>query len=216
MSERERGRILEDGVIAGNVYDKYGTSNPIARRLMTGFQGAVDSLVRRSGATEVHEVGCGEGRLSAHLALLGLQVRGSDFSEQIVEQARREARELGHDIDFQARSVYDLTPSEDGAELVVCCEVLEHLEEPARALATLGRLARPWLLVSVPREPIWRVLNMARGKYLGELGNTPGHLQHWSRRSFLAFLRSEVEVVAVRSPLPWTVALCRRRAESVR
>ena len=31
--------------------------------------------------------------------------------------------------------------------------------------------------VSVPREPIWRAANMARGKYLGALGNTPGPRQ---------------------------------------
>jgi hypothetical protein len=30
----------------------------------------------------------------------------------------------------------------------------------------------------VPREPIWRIGNMARGRYLGDLGNTPGHIQH--------------------------------------
>ena len=38
------------------------------------------------------------------------------------------------------------------------------------------------LLVSVPREPLWRALNVARGAYLRELGNTPGHVNHWSKR----------------------------------
>ena len=183
MSEPDR--IVEEGVIAGNVYDKYGTKNPIARKLMDGFQDAVDELLCQSGATEVHEVGCGEGRLSAHFAQLGLKVRGSDFSEQVVARARQEAKELGHEVEFRACSIYELSPQRDGAELIACCEVMEHLEEPARALASIARLARPWLLMSVPREPLWRALNMARGKYLGALGNTPGHVQHWSRSAFL-------------------------------
>jgi len=61
----------------------------------------------------------------------------------------------------------------------------------------------------VPREPIWRALNLARGKYVRDLGNTPGHLGHWSRRGFLELLGGRLEVVAVRTPLPWTMALCR-------
>jgi hypothetical protein len=64
-------------------------------------------------------------------------------------------------------------------------------------------------LVSVPREPLWRALNLARLKYVSELGNTSGHLGHWSKRGFVEFLSQRVEVVEVRSPLPWTMALCR-------
>ena len=39
-----------------------------------------------------------------------------------------------------------------------------------------------------PREPLWRGLNIARGAYLKDLGNTPGHLNHWSKRGFVALL----------------------------
>jgi hypothetical protein len=55
------------------------------------------------------------------------------------------------------------------------------------------------------------VLNLARGKYLKDMGNTPGHLQHWSRRSFLRLVSSYAEVVKVLTPLPWTVVLCRTK-----
>ena len=93
----------------------------------------------------------------------------------------------------------------------MCCEVLEHLPDPDAGLATIARLANPWAIVSVPREPLWRALNVARFKYLGELGNTPGHLNHWSRRSFITFLEGQLEVTEVTAPLPWTMALCRSR-----
>jgi len=49
------------------------------------------------------------------------------------------------------------------------------------------------------------VLNIARGSYISDLGNTPGHLQHWSTRAFTRFIGSELEVTRVRTPLPWTV-----------
>ena len=67
----------------------------------------------------------------------------------------------------------------------------------------------PWLILSVPREPLWRALNLARLSYVGALGNTPGHLNHWSKREFLRFVGDGLEVVEARSPLPWTMALCR-------
>ena len=195
----------------GNVYDKYGTRNPIARRLMAGFVSDLDGLVERTGAHEAHEVGCGEGELSIRLAQRGIRVRGSDAFPQVLDEARRRAAAAGVEIDFEAAPIEELDPGSHAAELVICCEVLEHLEDPGRGLEVLAGLARPWLIASVPREPLWRALNLARLSYVGELGNTPGHLSHWSKRGFERFVGQRFEVVELRSPLPWTMALCRVR-----
>jgi 2-polyprenyl-3-methyl-5-hydroxy-6-metoxy-1,4-benzoquinol methylase len=193
----------------GNVYDKYGTSNPVARRLVAGFMAELDRLVERTGTREAHEVGCGEGELAIRLARSGLRVRGSDAFPQVLEEARRRAAAAGVAIDFEAVPVERLDPERDSAELVVCCEVLEHLEDPELALDVLAGLGRPWLIASVPREPLWRALNLARLSYVRDLGNTPGHLGHWSKGGFVRFLESRFEVVEVRTPTPWTMALCR-------
>ena len=204
-----RGIIAGRMAAGGNVYDKYASSNPVERRLVAGFVGHLGELAARSGAREAHEIGCGEGELAIRLARAGLRVRGSDASAEVIEEARRRAAAAGVEISYRAAPVEALEPRYDAAELVVCCEVLEHLPDPDAALATLAGLARPWLLVSVPREPLWRALNLARFRYARDLGNTPGHLGHWSKRGFCSFLRERVDVVEVRSPLPWTMALCR-------
>jgi 2-polyprenyl-3-methyl-5-hydroxy-6-metoxy-1,4-benzoquinol methylase len=167
--------------------------------------------VDRTGASEVHEIGCGEGELARRLAARGLSVQGSDVSPEVIEEARRRAGAAGVPVEFRAAPVQALDPARDGAELIVCCEVMEHLADPDAALAVVAELARPWAIVSVPREPLWRALNMARLKYLGALGNTPGHLNHWSRRRFVEFLERRMQVVEVRSPMPWTMALCRAK-----
>jgi len=206
---KEHSLIVEEGIVAGNAYDKYGTRNPLARAMMNGFLRSLRQMVKATGAREVHEIGCGEGHLSVLLAQAGLKTRASDFSKQVVDQARQNARAASVDVSFAATSIYDLNPA-DGAELVVCCEVLEHLPDPGRALEILAGLARPHLLVSVPREPIWRILNVARGKYVGQWGNTPGHLNHWSRHSFLRFISRRLEIVECRSPFPWTMVRCRK------
>jgi 2-polyprenyl-3-methyl-5-hydroxy-6-metoxy-1,4-benzoquinol methylase len=200
---------LDTAEAGGNVYDKYGTSNPVARRLMAGFMSQLDELVERTGATEAHEVGCGEGELAIRLAKRGIRMRGTDAFPQVLEEARRRAGAAGVEIDFEATPVEELDPEPHGAELIVCCEVLEHLDDPDRALDVLAGLARPWLIASVPREPLWRALNLARLSYVGDLGNTPGHLNHWSKRDFVRFLTRRFEVTEVRSPTPWSMVLCR-------
>lgn len=199
----------------GNTYDKYASANPIERRLVGRFLRAVGELAAESGAASAHEVGCGEGEVAMRLAAAGITVRGSDVSEPVIAEARRRAAARGLEIEFRARAVEELEPGPDGAELMVCCEVIEHLPDPESAVERLGGLAAPWLLASVPREPLWRALNLARGAYVRDWGNTPGHLNHYSRRSFLALLSRRFEVVSVRSPLPWTVALCRARGSAM-
>jgi 2-polyprenyl-3-methyl-5-hydroxy-6-metoxy-1,4-benzoquinol methylase len=196
---------------AGNIYPKYETTNPIARALMERFTRALQELVRHSGARDIHEVGCGEGGLATLLARDGHRVRGSDVAPQAIERACARRDRLGLAIDFRCAGVFELDGERDSAELIVCCEVLEHLADPGEALTVLKALARPYLIASVPREPLWRALNMVRGAYLRDLGNTPGHLQHWSKRAFLELLAGYGEILAVRSPLPWTMALCRMR-----
>jgi trans-aconitate methyltransferase len=174
-----------------------------------GFIDRLEELVDRTGAREAHEVGCGEGELAMRLARRGLRVRGTDRSQEVIEEARRRAHAAGLAIEVQAASVQDLVPDHDAAELIVCCEVLEHLDDPDSALDVIASLANPWAILSVPREPLWRLLNIARLAYLSELGNTPGHLNHWSRGAFLRFVERRLEIVTVRTPLPWTMALCR-------
>ena len=48
---------------------------------------------------------------------------------------------------------------------------------------------------------------MARGKYLADYGNTPGHIQHFSRSGLIKLAETRLKIVAKRTPLPWTVLL---------
>ena len=204
------GGIKENGIVVGNAYDKYGSGNPVVRRIMAGFETALSGLVARAAPTTIHEVGCGEGHWVLRWAGQGLTARGCDFSSHAIGLARENAVERGLSPDlFAVRSIYDLEAGRDGADLVVCCEVLEHLEDPVAGLQSLQRVVDGHLILSVPREPLWCVLNLARGKYLADLGNTPGHVQHWSKAGFIRLVSRYFEVVEVRSPLPWTMLLCR-------
>jgi 2-polyprenyl-3-methyl-5-hydroxy-6-metoxy-1,4-benzoquinol methylase len=192
--------------------EKYQSSNPISRYLVNNFLSTLLGMVRRTGAKEAHEIGCGEGQITGLLRREGLAVRGCDFSTAALKVAERNAAEAGLDIPYAQKDIYQLDPARDGAELVLCCEVLEHLTDPAAAMESLAKITRKDLIVSVPREPIWHILNMARGKHLVALGNTPGHYNHWSTRSFVDFVSRYGDVQLVRTPLPWTIVHCRPRS----
>lgn len=198
--------------IAGNYYDKHGTTNPLARLLVNGFYTAFDALLVESGATRIHEIGCGEGVLALRAAKAGHIVSASDLEASAIAEARRRAQDAGLSIEF---TLCDVQSLDAGAlrdiDLLVCCEVLEHVPDPAAALARLARSGALLVLMSVPREPLWRALNMARLRYLKDFGNTPGHLNHWGRSGFLAFVSQQFEIVATRAPLPWTFVLARPR-----
>lgn len=196
---------------AGNFYDKYNTRNPIARSLMARFLASFDELAAMGTIGRSLEIGCGEGELSIRLARFGWQAEGFDIAVEAVDEARQRALKAGVAIPFSVCRMEDAKERYAPARLVVCCEVLEHLEEPRNGLRVLEALSTDYVLVSVPREPIWRALNMARLRYLRSFGNTPGHIQHWSRSGFVSMLRERFDVVAVRTPLPWSMVLCRVR-----
>ena len=193
---------MSTSVPTGNIYDKYRSKNPIERRLMNGFFAALSDALPSEQPAAVLEVGVGEGEISAKLRslypdahIVGIDLHDDDLA---VEWRTRDFVGVYGDI---ARLPFPPL----SFDLVMAIEVLEHVHEPAAALAELVRVSRGRLVLSVPREPIWRVANMARGKYLAELGNTPGHVQHWSRRSFVELVGSQLEVVSVSTPFPWTM-----------
>jgi 2-polyprenyl-3-methyl-5-hydroxy-6-metoxy-1,4-benzoquinol methylase len=207
--------MTEQGIIVGNTYDKYQARNFVTRRIMHGFELALSDLIERADPQSIHEVGCGEGYWVLRWAEQGMTVTGSDFSAKVIELARANAlfRHVPAQL-FKMRSIYDLNPAQDVAELVVCCEVLEHLERPQEALRVLQSIAGRHLIVSVPREPLWSMMNMMRGKYLSMAGNTPGHIQRWSQRRFIELVADYFDIVEVRAPVPWTMLLCRPHARS--
>ena len=199
--------VSDSGIVTGNTYDKYGSNNPIVRRLMSRFERTLDELVDHASPRSLLDVGCGEGVLVHRWAgrLGGARVVGIDLEEDSIQAgwAERQAPNL----EYRVMEAANLPFADGEFELASAIEVLEHLPDPEHTLGEMARCASGHLLVSVPREPLWRMLNMARGAYWSSLGNTPGHLNHWSRRSFVELLSSHGEVLEVRSPFPWTMLL---------
>lgn len=199
-------RSEEEEVISGNIYNKYESKNIIVRVLMSGYFNAFNGLLDELQPRNILELGCGEGYLIHHLEgnYSFAKCVGIDISHLIIKQA---AERCGGAY-FTCGSAYELPFACASFDLVLCMEVLEHLQEPRVVLEEITRICSRFILLSVPREPIWRMLNLARGAYIRDFGNTPGHLNHWTKREFIALLKDYFTVMQTATPLPWTMALC--------
>ena len=192
----------------GNSYDKYGARHPVERRLVEGFLRALDDALPSAAPVRVLEVGAGEGEISARVRsrFPNAVVVSIDLHDPSLGAEWRQRGALGAFADVRS------LPFPDGSfDLVLGIEVLEHVVGPEQALSEIHRVGRDAVVLSVPREPIWRIANVLRGRYVRQLGNTPGHLNHWSTRGFRTLVERRFDVGATRTPFPWTILSARRR-----
>lgn len=191
---------------SGNATPKYDSGNPLARALVRRFLRVVDETVGLVTPASILDVGCGEGVVTQRLAQrTNAPTIGVDLGTEALRSEWR-SRE-GGTLSFQAGSAYDL-PFEDGSFECVCAlEVLEHLERPRDALAELARVTCRTIVVSVPNEPLWRVVHLLAGRDVRSFGNTPGHVNHWSTRGFTRLVSDYARVAQVRTPFPWTIVV---------
>lgn len=189
----------------------------VGGKLIDNYFRNVEALVAESKITErkkvaAIELGCGEGFSTQRLrAMLPSKVT-LEASEYVADMVPR-AQKRNPDLKITQESIYETKHADNSFDLIFLLEVLEHLDHPDLALKELARIIKPdgFLVLGVPREPLWCSLNMARGKYLTHFGNTPGHLNHWSSLT----LRRDIKrhfgpIVARRQPIPWTQVLAQK------
>lgn len=192
-------------VPTGNTYDKYASSNPIERRLMSGFWSAFDAALP-TAATSVLEVGIGEGEVMTRVRSMFPEARivGVDLPDPDLQT---EWRDVG--LSAMCADGAKLPFPDNSFDLCLAIEVMEHVDEPNAVLAEIRRVSTDVVVLSVPREPLWRIANMARGSYLAQLGNTPGHVNHWSSKGFRRFVEREFSIIRSATPFPWTMVAAR-------
>jgi 2-polyprenyl-3-methyl-5-hydroxy-6-metoxy-1,4-benzoquinol methylase len=206
--------------IPGNLYDKYHSRNPIEKWLVKGFfdtASCLFSIVKREISPGlILEAGCGEGVFAAFARSIFPDAifEAFDLEREVVSKAIHLYGDLN--IYFHKGTIYKIGQNDNSVPLVICSEVLEHLANPADALSELKRISSAYIFLSVPEEPVWRILNMCRFKYLSKFGNTPGHVNHYSKRGFLRLIRGtgDLEVVSYKRTLPWQVVLLRKNLKN--
>ena len=163
------------GVVIGNHTQKYTARNPAIRFLTERWVANLDQAfgqVSRDGNGDPRalEVGCGEGVIADKMHRRWGEVVALDLPDAGL---RADWRRYGGPR-FLHASAHELPFDDDQFDVVVAAEVLEHLPDPEQGLREMARVTRRHLVVSVPREPIFRSCNLLAGRYVRDLGNTPG------------------------------------------
>lgn len=90
------------------------------------------------------DIGCGGGILAESLAKSGATVTGIDLSRMSLDIARRHAGRGRLGVDYRYSDVEALAREEAGSfDAVACMEMLEHVPQPARVIASCAQLLRP-------------------------------------------------------------------------
>lgn len=187
---------------------KYLSPNPLQRWLLHCFFDTVGALcaARWPGpGGSVLDVGCGGGfaLVGLHDSLPGARWHAVDPSTDAVRGAR-----FGHpDAAVSRASGQHLPFSSAAFDAVLCLEVLEHVRLPRDALQELARVARGFVVLSVPNKPFFALANLLRGKNLSFWGEDPEHLHAWWSHQFLQMAGQVFDLEDVRHPFPWTVVV---------
>lgn len=188
--------------------DKHESKNPILKFLNKKFYEDLNSLIEKINVKEILDVGCGIGFVTneIHKKFRDKKIEGIDIDEKKIQKAKSKFSE----IKFSVGSIFSIPKVDNSYELVVSTETLEHLEKPEKALLEITRVSKKYIIVSVPREPYFRIANVLRLKYLGSLGNTPGHINNWPKKDFESFLNKYLVIKEIKTSTFWIIALCEK------
>ena len=189
--------LAKFSALAQSWWDPNGPSKPLHDLNPLRLE-YVDRAVSLSGKL-ILDVGCGGGILSESMARRGARVLGIDLSRPVLEVAELHALEAGVTLEYRSAAAEELALERPAAfDAVTCMEMLEHVPEPATALAALGALVKPggdvivstlnrtpqaFAVAIVGAEWITRFLPHGTHEYLKFI--RPSELARWGRAAGL-------------------------------
>lgn len=188
-------------------HQKFINPNPLQQRFIATFQHKFLGLLESIHPESVLEMGCGEGfllsKIKEHFPTIPL------LGKDNLATALAAGHNLFPDLQLHHGDIYHIDQPDNSWDVVIASEVLEHLDRPEAALKEMKRVAKRYLLLSVPHEPLFRLSNLARGRNIRRWGNHPEHVNLWTRAEFVKFVSRHAQVERVTGSFPWTILLAR-------
>lgn len=185
-------------------YLKHTSKSKFRQWTIENLNNALVKKLKTLNISSVLDAGCGEGFILERLrkecvAEKYLGIDGSSIAIKL-------GKVLFPNIKFEKHNIYKLPMKNDSYDLVMCTEVLEHLEKPDKALKELIGVSKKYLALSVPNEPFFSLKNLIVGKNIRKFGSSVEHINWWTSRAFLKFVaRENVKVIGVCHPFPFTL-----------
>jgi len=194
-------------MVEADFYEHVRNENLIVKLMVDKYLTRLSHKLSGLEISSVLDVGCGKGEITRYINNLN---EASIIGVDIEKENTQFIRNYGDKQVVVCGDGLKLPFQDDLFDLVVATEVLEHQTEPETMMDEMHRTCKKYGFFSVPNEPYWRLGNIARGSYLKTLGDTPDHIQHWSKKSFKKFLSNFFSEVDVESAYVWNMALCKK------
>jgi len=183
---------------------KYG--NPVKRLFIDRFMRRVERELHALDVRTILDIGCGEGYFIEYLSdRMNVAVTGVDIDPAKIEAARRKAPQHT----FVCADLFSADLAYEQAGLLLAMEVLEHLDDPKRALRRITQLA-PAAILTVPHEPFFSIASFLGGNYIKTMGRHPDHVNAWSPTTLRTLLTPYYRSIEVQRSFPWIIAICRQ------
>ncbi len=189
-------------------FEKHTTTNPISKFFLNNFYYVLLHDIKLLKPKSLLDVGAGEGFTLEKIRQSAIcnKLEGIEYMDEAIAIGKKENPK----ITIKKGDIYALPYKANQFEAVVCTEVLEHLEDPEKALKELKRVASKYVILSVPNEPLFTIQRFLRGKNMAKLGDHPEHIQHWSANKFQEFVKKQLTIKSVKTPLPWTLVIAKK------
>ncbi len=160
---------------------KYNNDLPLYLGYIRKFQDKIARAIQKSGAKTVYESGCGGGFLIKylHTSLPDVQFVGFDYDTDTIRCAHQNRDTTA---DYFVGLVNNIPLESNSVDFVLCSQVLEHVTQPHKAMSEMQRVSKRYLLISVPLEPYFRVLDKIAVAL--KIGLPSGHIHFWSKHEF--------------------------------
>ena len=188
---------------------KHTSHNPLQQLLIRNYYQRLIALLKKLPVVSILDAGCGEGFTLNRMRSerIGKQLSGIDNSTAALKLAIK----IHPRFHYTAGNIYKLPYPAGKFDLVICTEVLEHLQYPVTAVNEVKRVSQKYCLFSVPHEPWFRLVNFFRGKYISTWGNHPENIQHWSKMSFSRLIsQTGLKLIAEITAFPWLIILAKK------
>lgn len=188
--------------------EKHTTQNPVSQFFLNNFKQLLLEQMKQLKPVSILDVGAGEGFMLELIRKnkVAKKIEGIEYMDDAIKLAKK----INPKVKIKKGDIYKLPYKAGSFDLIICTEVLEHLDNPKNALIELKRVAKKYLILSVPNEPLFTIQRIMRGKNILKLGAHPEHIQHWNAGSFEKFVSKQIKIIDSKTPLPWIMITAKK------
>ena len=180
---------------------KYKTKNPLKKYVIANFLNNIITELNECNPKTVLDVGSGEGiasnmirkNVNANMDMMDISIDNLKIAKRYVKSNKI------------CGSIYNLPFRDNAYDTIMCLEVLEHLDEPAKAFKEIKRVSRSYAVISVPNTLIFRMGNLLSLKNLSRFGEDRDHKISFNNRTFKKMLQREFRHVEVTKKHFWLI-----------